>query len=90
MTQETKVFFVTVGQRYRRERHPASLHPDGVALVNAPLGMEQARSMVVCLMGGAWSDISEFDQDEISTYYTRGVTHVISESASGAVTIKSA
>lgn len=90
MTQETKAFFVTVGQRYRRERHPASLHPDGVALVSAPLGMEQARSMVVRLMGGAWSDISEFDQDEISIYYSRGVTHVISESANGVVTIKSA
>lgn len=90
MTAETKTFFVTVGQRYRRESHPVSLHPGGVALVRAPLGICQARSMVVRLMGGAWSDINEFDQDEISAYYPCGVTHVISESANGVVTIKSA
>jgi hypothetical protein len=51
-------FFVTFGQMYAREPHPAFLaaHPDGYLVVEAA-GYDQARAAVVALLGQRWSDL---------------------------------
>ena len=51
-------FYVTFGQRYRREAHPTDkrIHPDGVVAIKAST-MEEAREQAFSVFGRNWSCI---------------------------------
>lgn len=63
-------YFITFGQKYRREEHPAGGHPDGWFELEAN-NRAEARENVFAALDDKWSmmyDEKEFDP----SYYPRG------------------
>jgi hypothetical protein len=70
----TRVFFVTFGQKYRRERHPTfpEAHPDGWLTIEAT-DMYEARRAAYQMLGTGWSWLyDEQDLDWDPKYYPNG------------------
>jgi hypothetical protein len=72
-------FFLTFGQKYRCDPHPADdrIHPDGWFKIVAP-DYEAARLIVTTVYGLQWSNLyteAEFEDDR--HYYSRGELAVI-------------
>jgi hypothetical protein len=51
-----KTFFLTVGQKYRRETHPSGLHPDGWVEIEART-QDEAHEIAVKTFGERWSSL---------------------------------
>lgn len=66
-------FYITFGQKYRRENHPSGydISPDGVVQVVAP-NYETARNIAVKSFGQEWSFIYPERYTEMD-YYPLGV-----------------
>jgi hypothetical protein len=66
-------YYVSFGQRYAREPHPAipSIHPDGLLEIEAD-NYDDARGKAFVAIGIAWSYL--YSQPSI-WYFPRGVTH---------------
>lgn len=66
-------FYITFGQKYRRETHPSGydISPDGVVQVVAP-NYETARDIAVKTFGDQWSFIYPERHAEMD-YYPLGV-----------------
>lgn len=66
-------FYITFGQKYRRENHPSGydISPDGVVQVVAP-NYETARDIAVKSFGDQWSFIYPERHAEMD-YYPLGV-----------------
>lgn len=66
-------FYITFGQKYRREAHPSGydISPDGVVQVVAP-NYETARDIAVKSFGQEWSFIYPERYTEMN-YYPLGV-----------------
>ncbi len=67
-------FYVTFGQKYRREQHPRLLkaHPDGWVEIDAP-SRSEARELVVRLLEQAWAAMYDEEfLDEAYLLYPRG------------------
>ena len=66
-------FYITFGQKYRRETHPSGydISPDGVVQVVAP-NYETARDIAVKSFGDQWSFIYPESHAEMD-YYPLGV-----------------
>lgn len=66
-------FYITFGQKYRRENHPSGydISPDGVVQVVAP-NYETARDIAVKSFGQEWSFIYPESHAEMD-YYPLGV-----------------
>lgn len=66
-------FYITFGQKYRRENHPSGydISPDGVVQVVAP-NYETARDIAVKSFGQEWSFIYPERHAEMD-YYPLGV-----------------
>lgn len=62
-------WYVTFGQKYRREPHPQGGHPDGYFLVEAT-NEDEARRKVFATLGKAWSNI--YEELPESRYVPRG------------------
>lgn len=54
-------YYVTFGQKYRREDHPQGGHPDGYATIHAP-SYETARETAFKHLGSTWAFIYEADE----------------------------
>ena len=68
-------FYVTFGQQYRYNQHPAAGHPDGWFLIIAE-DETDARSAAFKLMGDKWAFMypeSEFNKD----YFPMGLLRTI-------------
>jgi hypothetical protein len=66
-------YFITFGQKYRREKHPAGGHPDGWFEVEAD-DYEEACDKIWEAMGEKWS-MMYHEEDfgpESRAYYPRG------------------
>lgn len=66
-------FYITFGQKYRREAHPSgyNVSPDGVVRVVAP-NYEAARELAVKSFGDQWSFIHPERYTKME-YYPQGV-----------------
>lgn len=70
-------FYITFGQQYRYEEHPAGGHPDGWFLIRAE-NEEVARQAIFNLMDDKWAFIYPEKQFEKS-YFPKGCIKTIGE-----------
>ena len=70
-----KDFFITFGQRYRREIHPHGGHPDGWVRVLAET-YEQAQEKAMAKFGPLWANLYEAD-DFDKSFHPKGELGVI-------------
>lgn len=68
-------FYMTVGQKYARERHPHDLDPDGWVLIIAET-LDEAREKAFDTYGNDWSMVYE-EEDFDSMFYPMGCLAVI-------------
>jgi hypothetical protein len=64
------IFYLTVGQIYRREEHPCGWHPDGYVVVEAE-DYREARDKVWAVAGGKWCFLYEESKFDFS-FHPRG------------------
>ncbi len=65
-----KNFYATISQKYRTEKHPLNIHPDGWARIIADDYNEALRCMIK-LCGENWAFVYKEERFE-KTYYPRG------------------